>query len=210
MKALTFFALVLCLGGCAQKPASGIPAPAVHVKPNVAAIAQPVKAARESTALATMNVAEANARSEEAATIAREIVEKGVQAQSEEAKRLVTEIERTRLALFRAQADLRDASEKLTESEARVTELDEIIAKQTATLNEVEQQRYEALTRVDELKAALAAAEKETKAAKSELAEAKRALWWSKFKTWGVGIGLSALVVLGFAFRLIGAGARFA
>jgi hypothetical protein len=189
--------IVICaitLTGCAT--GSRRVAAVVHPKPEVSVITRPVAAARQSNVHASENVAEALTRVERAATIAKAIVDNGTIARSPEANQLAADLEQTRASLFRAQAQLRETAQKLDLADLRIAELDKALDSQTQRLNFVEAERADALNKNAEL----------TKAN----AQLRRAAWWSKLKTWGVGIGMMALLVLGFAFKVIGGGARIA
>ena len=91
---------------------------------------------------------------------------------------------------------MRETAQKLDLADVRIAELDRVLDSQTRRLNAVEAERADALNKNAEL----------TKAN----AQLRRAARWSKLKTWGVGIGMTALLVLSFAFKVIGAGARVA
>ena len=185
---------VITLTGCAIAPRRV--ATMVHAKPEVSIITRPVSAARVSNVRAIESVAEAVARVDRAAAIAKAIVNEGTNAGSPEATQLAADLERTRAALFRAQAQLRETAQKLDLADVRIAELDRVLDSQTRRLNLVEAERSEALNK----NAALS----------TENAQLRRAAWWSKLKSWGVGIGMTALLVLGFAFKVIGTGARIA
>lgn len=91
---------------------------------------------------------------------------------------------------------MRETAQKLDVADLRIAELDRVLDSQTRRLNAVEAERADVLNKNAEL----------TKAN----AQLRRAAWWNKLKTWAVGAGLLGLVVLGFAFKVIGAGARIA
>jgi hypothetical protein len=191
-----FLSLVaaIALSGCATAPRHI--ATVVHAKPDVSVITRPVSAARASNVRASDSVREAVARIERAAAIANAIVNEGTHAGSPEATQLAADLERTRASLFRAQAELRETAQKLDLADLRIAEFDRVIDSQTRRLNAIEAEHADALNKNAEL----------TKTN----AQLRRAAWWSKLKTWSVGLGLLSLVGLGFAFKVIGAGARIA
>jgi chromosome segregation ATPase len=194
MRILALFIAAIALTGCAT--GSRRVANVVHAKPDVSVISRPVSAARASNTRASESVAEALARVERAAANANAIAERGTTAGSAEATQVALDLEQTRASLFRAQAELRETAQKLDVADFRIAELDKALDSQTRRLNLVEAELAELLTKNAEL----------TKAN----AQLRRAAWWSKLKSWGVGIGMVALLVLGFAFKVIGAGARIA
>jgi hypothetical protein len=196
MRAIATLASIIALAftGCATS--SRRVATVVHAKPDVSVITRPVAAARQSNVYASESVAEAVTRVERAATIAKVIVDNGAVARSPEANQLAADLEQTRASLFRAQAQLRETAQKLDLADLRIAELDKALDSQTRRLNVVEAERADALNKNAEL----------TKAN----AQLRHAAWWSKLKTWGVGIGLTAALILGFVFKVIGAGARIA
>ena len=194
MRTLILLFSAIALSGCATR--SQRVTAARHEKPDVSVITRPVAAARASNARASGSVAEALVRIERAAVAARSIADRGTAAGSPEATQLVADLEQTRASLFRAQADLRETTQKLDAADLRIAELDQVLDSQTRRLNAVEAERADALN-------------KNTDLAK-ENTQLRRAAWWSKLKTWGVGVGLVGLVGLGFAFKVIGAGARIA
>jgi hypothetical protein len=91
---------------------------------------------------------------------------------------------------------LRETAQKLDVADLRIVELDRVLDSQTRRLNAVEAERADVLNKNAELTNANA--------------QLRRAAWWSTLKTWTVGLGLLSLVGLGFAFKVIGAGARIA
>jgi len=196
MRAIAFFIaiIVAAFTGCAT--GSRRVAAVIHAKPDVSIITRPVAAARQSNVHASENVAEAVMHVDRAATIAQVIVDNGTTARSPETNQLVTDLEQSRASLFRAQAQLRETAQKLDIAELRIAELDKALDSQTRRLNVVEAERADALNKNAEL----------TKAN----AQLRRAAWWSKLKMWSAAIGMTALLVLGFAFKVIGAGARIA
>jgi hypothetical protein len=196
MHALAFFiaCLALAFTGCAT--GSRRVAAVAHAKPDASVVTRPLAAARVSNLNASESVADAIARVYRAAAISKVIVSKGTHAGSPDAGQLAADLEQTRASLFRAQAQLRETAQKLDLADFRVAELDKVLGAQTRRLNLVEAERADALNKNAEL-------------TKSN-AQLRRAAWWSKLKTWGIGIGIAALLVLGFVFKVIGAGARIA